>query len=152
MTKRQLTFLIGSIIILAQSVIFWNFISPFKYDQIEVETQMCTCPDAKVTKGIGYIKSITPDGLKHFHLDFSEIYIENRRTSQFDYMGKKKYILKGEIIGKRAVSEGSTYFNPVIRTDIFHEIFLFNVLSWMLRGVLIIELLVFYSIVKRLRT
>ncbi len=130
---------------------FWNFVSPFTYNQIEVESMMCTCPDAKVIKGEGYLKSITPDSLKRYNLIYSEIYFENRKTTQYDYMGAKKYIIKGEIIGKRNISEGSIHYYPLFRNEIYQELFLFNIFSWALRGLIIIEFLVLIVLIKRKR-
>jgi hypothetical protein len=151
MTKRQLTVIIGSIIILTQIVMFWDYVSPFTYNQIEVESMMCTCPDAKVIKGEKYLKTITPDSLKRYNLIYSEIYFENRKTTQYDYMGAKKYIVKGEIIGKRNISEGSINYYPLFRKDVYQEKFLFNIFSWGLRGLVIIEFLVLIVLIKRKR-
>jgi hypothetical protein len=112
---------------------------------------LCTCPNARVLSGRNYLKTITPDSLKKYDLDYSEMYIENDISTSSDPMGVNQYIITGEIIGKGSVSEGDGNYYPLFRIDDYNDAFLHNIFKWIIRGLLIIELIVLYVMVKRKR-
>lgn len=148
MTKRQLTIIIGSIIILAQVALFRNYL-PFLTNKIIVTNQWCTCPDTRVLSGRNYLKTITPDSLKKYDLDYSEMYIENDISTSSDPMGVRQYLVTGEIIGKESISEGDENYYPLFRIDDYHDAFLYNIFKWFIWGLLLIESYILYRLVKR---
>ncbi|MFY0675268.1 MAG: hypothetical protein JXQ87_17870 [Bacteroidia bacterium] len=77
---------------------------------------VCTCPDESVIKGQEYLKSITPDSLKAFNLDFSEIYVTERPSTNYDHMGVKTYLINGKVIGKKRVYEKAKW-NPLFQVN-----------------------------------
>jgi hypothetical protein len=151
MTKRQLKIIIiGSIIILTQVVLFRNYL-PYLSHKIVVKGIKCTCPDAKVIKGEGYLKSITPDSLKRYNLIYSEIYFEKGISTSYDPMGVHQYIVTGKVIGKESISEGDEHYYPLFRIDDYYDAFLHNIFKWIIRVLLFIELIVLIAMVKRKR-
>jgi hypothetical protein len=148
MPKRTLTIIIGITIILAQMVLFRNYL-PFLSNKVVIEGQWCTCPHARVTSGSAYLKSITPDSLLKYDLDYSEIYFENGISTSSDPMGLGPYIISGQIVGKGNISEGDGNYYPLFRIDDYQHAFLHNIFKWLIWGLLLIELYVLYRLVKR---
>jgi hypothetical protein len=147
MSKRQLTIIIGSLIILAQVVIFKNYI-PFLTNKIIITNQWCTCPDARVLSGENYLKTITPDSLKKYDIDYSEMYVKNEISTSSDPMGVEQYIITGEIIGKSSISEGDGHYYPLFRIDSYDLVFFHNLLKWFIRGLLLIEVYFLYKFIR----
>ena len=150
MKKRQLTFIIGVILILAQIVLFRNYL-PFVSNKIVVKGIRCTCPDAEVKSGASYLKSITPDSLRKYNLNYSEIYFENEISTTSDPMSVHQYIITGEIIGKKSISEGDGNYYPLFKIHDYYDAFSYTISKWIIYGLLIFELFALYAIVKRKR-
>ena len=150
MTKKQLTLIIGAIIIIAQVVLFRNYL-PFLSHKIVVKGISCTCPDAEVINGEQYLRSVTPDSLKKYDLNYSEIYFEKGISTTSDPMGVHQYIVTGQVIGKESISEGDEHYYPLFRIDDYYDAFLHNIFKWIIRGLLIIELFILFGMVKRKR-
>jgi|GEM_PF-6939911 len=148
-TSRNKRFIIGSIIILIQIIIFREYLFPFRSDQIVIEGQSCTCPHAKVVKGETYLESITPDSLKKYNLIYSEVYFENTISTPSDLMGVSTYLIEGEVVGKKSIAAGDKYSYPLIRIKEFKELMLYNLFSWSLYGLMTLELIVFILLLKR---
>ena len=147
MTKRQLSIIIGSIIILAQVVLFRNYL-PFLTNKIIITNQWCTCPNARVLSGSNYLKTITPDSLKKYDLDYSEMYIENDISTSSDPMGVRHYLVTGEIIGKESISEDDGHFYPLFRIDNYNWAILYNIIKWVIIGLLLIEIFILFRMLK----
>lgn len=107
--------------LLIQVILFRDYISPFYWGQIKVSGLACTCPDETVVNGQFYLRSITPDSLKIYDLDYSEIYVTEKPYTTIDPMGIDLYIIKGKVIGKDRVSEGDPW-NPIFRVDEWREV------------------------------
>lgn len=148
MTKKQLKIIIGSIIILAQVVLYKNYI-PFLTNKIIITNQWCTCPNARVLIGKSHLKSIAPDSLKKYNIDYSEMYIENKISTPSDPMGAEYYIVTGEIIGKESISEGDKNYYPLFRIDNYHSLFLHKILRWFIWGLLLFEFFILFRLVKQ---
>jgi hypothetical protein len=148
MTKRQLTIIIGSIIIITQVVLFRNYL-PFLSNKIVVKGISCTCPDAEVISGETYLKTITPDSLKKYDLNYSEIYFEKGISTSYDPMGVHQYIVTGQVIGKESISEGDENYYPLFRIEDYYDEFLYNIFKWFIWGLLLIESYILYRLVKR---
>ena len=148
MTKKQLTFIIGTIIILSQLVLFRNYL-PFLSQKLIVKGIWCTCPDAAVISGKNYLKSITPDSLKKYDLDYSEIYFEEGISTSSDPMGVSQYIITGKVIGKESISEGDGHYYPLFKIENYSDAFFYNILKWIIRGLLIFEVVALYRMIKR---
>jgi hypothetical protein len=148
MTKPRFIIIIGSGIILAQILLFRNYLT-FPSDQIIIEGQRCTCPNARVKSGEAYLKTITPDSLIKYNLDYSEIYFKNDISNASDPMGVNQYIITGQIIGKGSVSEVDGHNYPLFRIDHYRDAFLYNIIKWIIRAFLIIEILVLVVIVRK---
>ncbi|MFN6944152.1 MAG: hypothetical protein ACK4ND_04325 [Cytophagaceae bacterium] len=136
-----------SFLVVYQLALLWNNLIPdFRNSHFITEGLVCTCPDAKVVKGKEYLISNTPDSLKKFNLDYSEIYFTQRPGSFLDYQESGRYIVYGEIIGKRRVSDMDTW-NPLIAVKSFKEddIFFDN----LLRTIIILQIIVLIIIIKQ---
>jgi hypothetical protein len=151
MIKKQLILIIGAIIILTQVVWFRNYL-PFLTHKIVVKGIRCTCPDAEVISGQKYLRSTTPDSLKKYDLNYSEIYFEEGISTTSDPMGVHQYVVTGELIGKQSISEGDENYYPLFKIDDYYDAFLHNIVKWIIRGLLILELFVMYRMVKRKRS
>lgn len=81
---------------------------------IEIRTILCTCPDASVEKGQNYLRLITPDSLKKYNLDYSEIYLTGNTPKFPDSFSNGPFIIKGKIVGKKRVSVESDW-NPLFK-------------------------------------
>ena len=66
-------------------MLFRNYL-PYLSHKIVVKGISCTCPDAEVISGKEYLKSITPDSLLKYNLDYSEIYFEEEISTASDLM------------------------------------------------------------------
>lgn len=148
MTKKQLKIIIGSIIILAQIVLFKNYI-PFLINEIIITNQWCTCPNARVLIGKNHLKSITPDSLKKYNIDYSEMYIENEISTPSDPMGVEHYLVTGEIIGKESILDGDKNYFPIFRINNYHKVFLYKILRWFIWGLLLFEFFILFRLFKR---
>lgn len=131
-------------------MLFRNYI-PFLTNKIITEGQSCTCPHARVKSGETYLKTITPDSLKKYQLDYSEIYFEDDISTTSDPMGVNQYIITGQIIGKGSISEGDGHYFPVFRIDDYYDATLYNIFKWIILSLLLIELFVLYKMVNRKR-
>ncbi len=149
MPNRKKRIIIRSLIILAQIILFRNYLFPFISNQIIVKGLACTCPNAKVLHGESYLESITPDSLQKYDLDYSEIYFENSISTPSDLMGVGQYIIQGKVIGKSSISEGDGHYYPLFRIHGFREIFLFNIFTWVLHGLIIVQLILFLNSIRR---
>ena|SRR5690554_4806283 len=150
MTKKQLTITIGTIIILLQMVLFRNYL-PYLSHKIVVKGISCTCPDAKVISGKEYLKSITPDGLKKYNLNYSEIYFEEGISTASDPMGVHQYIITGQVIGKESISAGDEHYYPLFRIDHYYDAFFYNIFKWIIRSLLLIQVIILYILLRRKR-
>lgn len=148
MTKRQLTFTIGTILVLAQIGLFRNYL-PLLSNKIVVKGISCTCPDAEVISGESYLKTITPDSLKKYNLDYSEIYFEEGISTSSDPMGVSEYIVTGKVIGKESISERDAHYYPLFKIDNYQDAFFHNILKWIIRGLLIFEVVALYTMLKK---
>jgi len=109
--KRKIAIL--ALILLLQSTFLGDYLAPFLWGKIEVSGLVCTCPDETVHRGSLYLRSITPDSLKQYDLDYSEVWLTERPVQNPDYQGTDYYLVWGEVIGKHRVSKGDSW-NPVI--------------------------------------
>ena len=134
-------------IILAQILLFRNYL-PFLSQRIVIKGISCTCPDAEVIDGRMYLKSITPDSLKKYDLDYSEIYFEEGISTSSDPMGVSQYLISGKVIGKESISEGDDHYYPLFKIKHYQDAFIHNILKWLIRALLLVELVVLY---KRIR-
>lgn len=138
MTKRRKILMIGGgLIILIQIFFFKDYVFPIQWGQIEVIGLACTCPDEKVLIGEQYLESITPDSLKKYNLDFSEIYVDEKPSSPFDPMGVDKYLIKGRVVGKERVSKYDPW-NPKVSIEKWRRLDSFA--DWGIKILLVIEL------------
>lgn len=131
--------------IASQIFIFWDYTSPLQWGQIKVSGLACTCPDESVVNGETYLKFITPDSLKKYDVDYSEIYVTERPSTDFDPMGVDVYMIKGQIIGKYRVSEDDPW-NLKIEIESWREVDLLA--DWSIKALLILELFVYAIIIK----
>ena len=146
MTKNRKILLIGGIILIIQLIIFSDYISPIQWGSLKVSGQACTCPDESVVSGQLYLKSITPDSLKKYDLDCSEIYLTKSLSSNYDRMGGALYIIQGQVIGKDRVSEYDPW-NPRVKVENWREVNL--LVDWGVKALFLIELLVFWLLLKK---
>lgn len=134
------------LIFLCQIIFFWDYIGPIHWGQIKVSGLACTCPDESVVNGEIYLRSITPDSLKKYNLDYSEIYVTDRPSSNLDPMGLDLYIIKGNVIGKERVSQNSPW-NPKIEIDEWHEVDIIK--DYGIKFLFFLQLLIFGLIVRK---
>jgi hypothetical protein len=126
-------------------ITFRDYIAPVQWGQIKVRGLASTSPDMKVVNGRLYLWSITPDSLRQFSLDYSEIYGTIKPTSEVDPMGVDLYIIKGKIIGKDHENGGKVW-NPIIKVEEWHEVnVLINIGIKVFVMVQIVILLIFYE-------
>jgi len=149
LTKQQKTLIISGLILVSQIFIFRDYILPFNWGQIKVSGLACTCPDETVVNGHLYLKSITPDSLKKYDLDYSEIYVTERPVTNFDPMGVDLYIIKGTVIGKERVSKFDRW-NPKVKIEYWKEVSFVTALC--IKILLLIELLIFGLLIMKRKT
>ncbi len=145
-SRRTKTTLTGIALLLIQTFIFRDYISPFQWGQLKVRGLACTCPDEAVISGKAYLRSITPDSLKKYNLDYSEIYVTEMPHTLVDPQGVDDYILTGTVIGKERVSEGDPW-NPKIEVGKWRAINVFKDLA--IKGLLFVQLIIFAFILRK---
>jgi hypothetical protein len=143
MSKLKKQIIIFSAILVVQLVMFSDYISIFSWDQIKVKGLACTCPDEKVISGVQYLKSITPDSLKKYNLEYSEIFVSERPSAGIDYMGVNEYVIKGEVVGKKRVSNYDPW-NPYVKVTSWREVIS---LEWLVVHFIFIVQLIIYPII-----
>ena len=143
MKKQARIYLLGALLLLLQLFFFRDYLSPIHWGQIKVSGLACTCPDETVVNGQLYLRSITPDSLKQFNLNYSEIYVTEKPSTKIDYMGSDLYIIKGGVIGKKGVSEYDPW-NLIVRVDGWRPVNLLK--DWAVKGLFFTELLFFIII------
>lgn len=144
MTLKNKILLIGGLILITQIIIFSDYISPIHWGQIKVSGLACTCPDESVDNGRLYIRSITPDSLKKYDLDYSEIYVSNRPYTDLDPMGVDQYMIKGRVIGKDRVWEGDPW-NPKIEIESWRPLNWFK--NILIKGLFFIQIIIFIILI-----
>ena len=147
MSILRKTVIIGGLILLCQFILFSDYISPVHWSEIKVSGLACTCPDETVVNGQFYLRSITPDSLKEYNLNYSEIYVSERPSTDLDPMGVDLYFIKGKVIGKDRVSENDPW-NPKLKIDSWRSVNLLK--DWGTKALIIIELLIFCIILSRM--
>lgn len=139
--KKQWRILtIFSCILFTEVLYFKDYISPIQWGQLKVSGQACTCPDEKVVNGSLYLRTITPDSLKQYDIDYSEIYVTEKPKMYHDPMGADTYIIIGEVIGKERVSKADPW-NLVVNVKYWRPVAIgYNVLAKLLLLLTIIGL------------
>ncbi|MEZ4824901.1 MAG: hypothetical protein R3C61_01205 [Bacteroidia bacterium] len=148
MTRQKKILIIGGLILLGQLIYFSDYISPFHWGQMKVSGLACTCPDETVVSGQLYLRSITPDSLKKYDLDYSEIYVSERPSTDIDPMGVDLYIIEGQLMGKDRVSEGDPW-NPKLKIDKWREVDLLK--DWGVKGLFFVQLFIWLIIIRQTR-
>ncbi len=143
--NRNKIAILWGLILIVQGYYFADYLSPFGWRQIKVEGLACTCPDEKVLQGQLTLKKNTPDSLKKYELDYSEIYVTERPSTNIDPMGVSQYIIQGQIIGKDRVSPNDPW-NPILRVEYWRKENAFR--EWVIRGFLILQLLIWLILVR----
>ena len=131
-----------------QLIYFSDNISPIHWGQLKVSGLACTCPDEKVVSGQLYLRSITPDSLKKYDLDYSEIYVSERPSTDFDPMGVDLYIIEGQVIGKDRVSEGDPW-NPKFKIIKWREVDILK--DWGIKGLFFGQLFIWLIMIRQTR-
>lgn len=139
MTKRRKIVVVGGFLLLLQFIYFSDYISPVQWGSLKVRGLACTCPDETVVRGNTYLRMITPDSLKKYNLDYSEIYVTEQPTTDIDPMGVDEYIIEGEVIGKARVYEGDSW-NPKFRVDKWRAVNIYK--DWTVKLFLFVQLVV----------
>jgi len=147
-TRQKIIFIVGGLFLLVQLILFRDYISPFQWGHLKVKGLACTCPDETVVYGQQYLKAITPDSLKKYNLDYSEIYVTERPSTNIDPMGVDLYIIKGQVIGKDRVSECDPW-NLKFRVDKWREANILN--DWGIRALLFGQLITWLILLCRAR-
>ncbi|NLR95176.1 hypothetical protein HGP29_28540 [Flammeovirga sp. SR4] len=148
MTKQKRIIIIGGLFLLAQLVYFSDYISPFQWGQIKVSGLSCTCPDEKVVSGQLYLRNITPDSLKKYDLDYSEIYVSERPSTNIDPMGVDLYMIKGQVIGKDRVSLNDPW-NPKLKIDDWRGVDILK--DWGTKGLFFWQIFIWLILVRQTR-
>ncbi len=142
-TKIQL---IAINVVFIELIVFSDYLVPFQWGKMKVSGLACTCPDETVVSGKLYLRSITPDSLKKFDLDYSEIYVTEDLYADTDPMGVANYIIKGEVIGKRRVSEYEPW-NPKVKIKEWR--YLDPLSEWLIRGLFFGQFFILYRLLKQ---
>ncbi len=146
MSNRKRIFFIGGLLLIIQLFAFRDYIFPFQWGQLKVSGLACTCPDETVVSGQLYLRTITPDSLKKYDLDYSEIYVTEKPYTDIDPMGVDLYMIQGQVIGKDRVSEGDPW-NPKVRVDNWKEVDILK--DWAVKGLFFVQLIVFGLVLWR---
>lgn len=146
MSKKLKILLIAGVILSAQVFYFSDYLFPIQWGQIKVSGLACTCPDEKVVNGSLYLRSITPDSLTKFDLNYSELYVTERLSSTLDPMGTDLYMIKGQIIGKRRVDKTNPW-HPVVNVTNWREIDLLK--DWTVKAFFGLQLLVLLVVTSK---
>jgi hypothetical protein len=131
-----------------QLILFRNYISPIQWGQLKVSGLNCTCPDESVICGQLYLRTITPDSLKKYNLDYSEIYVTERPTTNVDVMGCFTYMIEGHVIGKDRVGKGDTW-NLKFKLDKWREVDFLK--EWGVKGLFFGQLILWLFLVRKSR-
>ena len=142
MTRKKLILITTGIVIFFQILVFRTEISFNDIQALEVKGLACTCPDESVLKGQEYLKSITPDSLKALNLDFSEIYVTERPSSDFDYLGVNTYLINGKVIGKKRVDSKANW-NPLFQVSKWTEFS--SQAIWIIRITILIQMIIWIT-------
>jgi|ERR1051326_1944790 hypothetical protein len=120
--KKKKIILIAIPVLLLQVYFFSDYLSPVMWGEIKVRGLACTCPDETVVNGSLYLRYITPDSLRRYEIDYSEIYTDNGVISvPGDPMGNELYIIKGIVVGKDRVDKGDLW-NLRIKVKEWHHV------------------------------
>lgn len=125
--------------------VFWEHLGPIYWGQLKVSGLACTCPDESVVNGRMYLRFITPDSLKKYDLDYSEIYVTQKPSTDFDPMGVDEYLIEGKVIGKERVSETDPW-NPVVEVNQWREINLLK--DWLVKALFFLQIAIYGIIIK----
>lgn len=129
---------------------FWgNIIPHFQSDYIITKGLVCTCPDATVIKGKDFLVSNTPDSLSNFNLDYSEIWLTERPTTFSDYQGSGQYIVYGEVVGKKQVSEFDPW-NPLFKVQSFKKVDSYS--DNFFRSIILFQIIILMLLIRRNRS
>lgn len=146
--KKNLFFFIGGFLLLIQLFYFRDYLLPMQWGQVKVSGLACTCPDETVVSGRFYLRTITPDSLKKYDLDYSEIYVTEKPYTDIDPMGVDLYLIKGQVIGKKRVSEGDPW-NPVVQITSWRELDILK--DYAVKGLFFLQLFIFAIIIYTTR-
>ncbi len=148
MTRQKKILVIGGLLLFGQLMVFRDYIFPIQWGQLKVSGLACTCPDETVVNGQLYLRTITPDSLKKYNLDYSEIYVTERPYTNIDPMGVDLYMIQGQVIGKDRVSEGDPW-NPKFRVDKWREV---NILvDWGVKVLFFGQLIIWLIVLRQTR-
>ncbi len=149
MTKRRIVLISGVILLFAQVILFKDYISPIHWGQIKVSGLACTCPDEKVISGKLYLRKITPDSLRKYNLNYSEIFVTEIPSTDTDPMGVDLYIIKGKVIGKDRVSKNAPW-HPKILVKEWREV---NILKdWLIKILFFGQLIIFVILLNKIKS
>ena len=137
MNKARNISLVAGLLILTQLFIFRGSLLPAKWGTVKVDGLACTCPDAAVLSGRLYLRASTPDSLRAYALDYSEVFLTQRPSTSTDRMGGKSYFITGRVVGKQRVSQYDRW-NPVIQVEAWEPNYPF--IKW---GAVLLMLLTF---------
>lgn len=145
--KEYWAIILLAIFVILQLIIAINKTIPWIHSGfVVIEGLACTCPDATVIKGRGYLVANTPDSLKEFSLDYSEVWFTERPYVAPDYLGSKQYVVFGHIVGKKRAGECDAW-NPLFEVRYFYQNNLFVKIT--LRVLIIFQLLFLFIFIKR---
>lgn len=130
-------------------IVFRDYILPFRWGDLKVTGLACTCPDERIVSGELYLRFITPDSLRNFEIDYSEVFVTEAPHTRIDPMGVDYYIIEGSVIGKRRIYENDPW-NLVVKVDNWKEVDLRK--DWGIKILLLVELVVFGLLLKLIRT
>ncbi|MCK6648162.1 MAG: hypothetical protein L6Q66_00760 [Bacteroidia bacterium] len=148
MSKKRKIFFLIVLFIIGQLIYFSDYIFPIQWGQIKVSGLACTCPDEAVINGQLYLRTITPDSLKKYDLDYSEIYLTEKPYTDIDPMGVDLYMVKGEIIGKDRVSETDPW-NPVVQVKEWRSVDIIK--DWSVKGLFFGQLIILAFVIRWIR-
>lgn len=107
---------IGVFMLLLEIFVFRVHLSPILWGKLKVSGLACTCPDESVDKGRLYLRYITPDSLKKYSLNYSEIYVSEPINDPKDPMGAGQYLITCRVIGKDRVDAYAPW-NPKVKIE-----------------------------------
>ena len=77
------------------------------------------------------------------NLEYSEIFVSERPSAGIDYMGVNEYVIKGEVVGKKRVSNYDPW-NPYVKVTSWREVIS---LEWLVVHFIFIVQLIIYPII-----
>ena len=137
---------IFGVLFLLQVYCLRDYIMPLSKDTVQVQGQYCTCPEEKVLNGFDYLKRITPDSLKEYALDYSEVFVNEMPATDVDPTGVETYVVEVEVVGKRKVSNNSSVWNPLLKVNSWKVYD--KKINWLFRGFLLLEILTFMFFIR----